>query len=62
MYERVAQQRLQTAQFYEKRRKFEAAAISYYVVVEQYPDSAAADVARNWLTEHPDLAETGAVS
>ncbi|HOJ33224.1 MAG TPA: outer membrane protein assembly factor BamD [Candidatus Hydrogenedentes bacterium] len=53
MRERVAQQRLKTAQFYEKRRKFDAARICYEVVVEQFPETTAAEKAKTWLTEHP---------
>lgn len=49
MRERIATQRLKTAQFYEKRRKFEAARICYEVVVNQFSETAAAEQARNWL-------------
>lgn len=46
---RIATQRLEAAQFYERRRQFEAARISYEVVVEQFPDTAAGEVASAWL-------------
>ena len=52
MRERVAEQRLQTAQFYEKRREFRAARISYEVVVEQFPETKSAEKARKWLQEN----------
>ncbi len=51
MVESIATQRLKTAQFYEKRREFQAARIYYAVVVEQFPDTAAAEEARAWLTD-----------
>jgi outer membrane assembly lipoprotein YfiO len=50
MRERIASQRLQVAGFYERRRKFEAAEIYYSVVVEQFPETEAADQAREWLS------------
>lgn len=49
MRERIAQQRLMTARYYEKRRKFESAEIYYKVVVEQFPDTEAAVTAEAWL-------------
>ena len=49
MRERIAQQRLRTAHFYERRRRFEAAEIYYEVVVEQFPETEAASEARGWL-------------
>lgn len=52
MYERIAEQRLQTAKFYERRREFRAARISYEVVVEQFPGSSSAETAQQWLNEH----------
>ncbi len=52
MQNKVAEQRLLTAKFYEKRRKFDAAAIYYEVVVEQFPGTPAASEAEAWLNEH----------
>lgn len=52
MRERIAQQRLNTARFYEKRQKYEAARISYEVVVEQFPETSAAGDALKWLEAH----------
>jgi outer membrane protein assembly factor BamD len=53
MQERIARQRLQTARFYEKRRDFKAARLYYEVVVEQFPETKAAETAREWLAENP---------
>ncbi len=49
MRERMAQQRLLTAKFYERRRRFDAARIYYQVVVEQFSDTKAAASAQEWL-------------
>lgn len=53
MRERIAAQRLMTAQFYEKRRDFKPARIYYEVVVEQFPDTSAAEQAKAWLAANP---------
>jgi outer membrane protein assembly factor BamD len=53
MRSRIARQRLQTAEFYERRRLFKAARISYEVVVEQFADTPAAEQARRWLEQNP---------
>jgi outer membrane protein assembly factor BamD len=53
MRERIARQRLNTAQFYEKRRDFTAARLYYEVVVEQFGDTSAAEKAREWLAANP---------
>lgn len=53
MRERIAAQRLQTAQFYEKRREFTAARLYYELVVEQFGDTSAAEKARTWLASNP---------
>ncbi|NIA14673.1 MAG: outer membrane protein assembly factor BamD [Nitrospiraceae bacterium] len=54
MRENIAQQRLQTAQFYEKRRNFKAARIYYKVVAENFEDTATAQTALQWLADNPD--------
>lgn len=59
MRERIAQQQLQTAQFYEKRRRFESAKIYYEIVVDEYPDSDAAQTASQWLADHPGVTHIG---
>lgn len=49
----IAEQRLRTAQFYEKRRKFDSARTYYQVVADQFAETPAADKARAWLSAHP---------
>jgi outer membrane assembly lipoprotein YfiO len=49
MVEKVAQQRLGTAKFYEKRRRFEAARIYYNEVADQFPGTQAASEAEAWI-------------
>jgi outer membrane protein assembly factor BamD len=55
MHESIAQQRLQTAQFYEKRRQFPAAKLYYQRVVDQFPGTEAATKAREWIEAHPGV-------
>lgn len=62
MQERIAQQQLQTAKFYEKRRLFGAAKIYYEVVVDKYPDSVAAQEANTWLASHTGVEHIGSPS
>ena len=57
MRERIATQRLKTAHFYEKRRRFEAARIYYRVVLDQFGETQAAAEARAWLQGNPEGAE-----
>ena len=52
MRENIARQRLQTARFYEKRRKFESAKIYYEVVVDQFSETSSAEAAQNWLASY----------
>lgn len=52
MQERIAQQRLETAGYYEDRRQFESARIYYQIVVDEFGDTEAAETARTWLEEH----------
>jgi outer membrane assembly lipoprotein YfiO len=59
MQEKIAQQQLLTAKFYEKRRRFGAAKIYYEVLVEKYPDSQAAQVASEWLAAHAGVEHIG---
>jgi outer membrane assembly lipoprotein YfiO len=55
MRDKIAAQRLQTAQYYEKRREFQSAKIYYNVVAEEYSDTAAADQAREWLAQYEHI-------
>ena len=48
----IAMQRMNTAKFYEKRRRFRAAELCYEVVAEQFADTASAGEARAWLAQH----------
>ena len=59
MRERIAQQQLLTAKFYEKRRKFGSAKIYYEVLVKNYPDSQAAQVANEWLAANMGVEHIG---
>lgn len=59
MQERIAQQQLLTAKFYEKRRKFGSAKIYYEVVVDKYPASEAAQTATAWLEAHQGVEHIG---
>ncbi len=52
MVDRIAEQKLQIAQFYESRREFDAAEISYEVVVEQFPTTPAGEEAAQWLADY----------
>jgi outer membrane protein assembly factor BamD len=49
MTRRISTQRLEAAQFYERRRQFEAARISYEAVAEQFPGTEAGEAAAAWL-------------
>ena len=55
MRARIAQQRLQTAQYYERRREFESAKLSYQVVAREWPGTPAAETAQAWLDEHEHI-------
>jgi outer membrane assembly lipoprotein YfiO len=58
MRDKIARQRLKTARFYEKRRRFDAARIYYEAVVEQFPDTAAAGDAKLWLDKSVQSEQT----
>jgi outer membrane protein assembly factor BamD len=51
--ERMAHQRWETAQYYEKRRDFEAARIYYGVLSEQFSDTDSGQKSVLWLSKHP---------
>jgi len=55
MRNRMAQQKFQTARFYEKRRRFEAARVYYRIIVSQFSDTAVYERAQTWLEK--DAAE-----
>lgn len=58
MRNKVGEQRLQTAQFYERRRDFQSAKIYYQIVADDFADTPAAAVAREWLEAHPQVNPT----
>ena len=60
MKENIGRQRLQTAKFYERRRLFLSAHISYQALAEQYSDTEAGREAQGWLDEHPGPQTTAA--
>lgn len=51
--ENIAQHKLNTAHFYERRRDFRAARIYYNVTVNDYADTKAAEKAQKWLDSNP---------
>jgi len=53
MRTRVAQQQLQTAQYYERRRDFDSARIYYNVLAEKYTDTAQGEKATKWIEQNP---------
>lgn len=55
MREKIAQQRLQNAQYYERRQKFAAARVYYEGIVREYAGTAAATEAETWLSENADV-------
>jgi outer membrane protein assembly factor BamD len=61
MQESIADQRLKTAQFYEKRRNYDSARIYYGIVAKEFAGTAAAEKATEWLGKHqvaqPKLAD-----
>lgn len=53
MREDIAEQRLRTAQFYERRRLFDAARVYHEVIVEQFEETEAALKSQEWLEQYP---------
>lgn len=49
----MAEQRIQTAKFYEKQRKFDSARLCYEVVTKDFSDTSWAQEAQSWLEKHP---------
>lgn len=54
MREKIAGQRLQTARFYERRRRFDSARLYYQVVLDQFGETEAAQAARKGLEAYPE--------
>lgn len=59
MRERIAQQRLLNAKFYERRKKASAAKIYYEIVANEFSDTQSAEEARAWLAEHTSVTTVG---
>jgi outer membrane protein assembly factor BamD len=55
MRKTMALQRLQTAQFYEKRRDFGGARLYYGIVDKDFSDTPSAEKARQWLDKNPSM-------
>lgn len=53
MRETIALQRLQTAQYYEKRRNYKSARVYYQLVVDSFKDTEAAKTAEKWISDNP---------
>lgn len=62
MRDTIAEQRLEIAKFYEKRRQFDAARIYYHVIVDQFPETESADTAREWLAKNDPTVTTAPAS
>lgn len=52
---KIAEQRLQAAQFHEKRREFDSARVYYQLLADQYSDTSSAGTAQEWLSKHPKV-------
>lgn len=59
MRESIARQRLQTAQFYEKRREFASARLYYEQVAGEFGETGAAETAKSWLAENSGVTHVG---
>ena len=59
MRESIAQQRLDIARFYEKRREYPAAKLYYEMLTNDFEDTEASKIAANWLAEHSGVKHVG---
>ena len=59
MRESIANQRLATARFYEKRREFSSARIYYELLAKDYSDTGAAQTAKEWLDKNAGVTHVG---
>jgi len=55
MRERIAQQRVLNAEYYERRQRWAAARLYYEGIIRDYGETQAADTARAWLSENPGV-------
>jgi len=59
MRESIANQRLATARFYEKRRDFSSARIYYELLEKDFSDTGAAQTAKEWLSNNAGVTHVG---
>jgi outer membrane assembly lipoprotein YfiO len=59
MRESVANQRLATARFYEKRREYSSARIYYELLAKDFSDTGAAQTAKTWLDNNAGVTHVG---
>ena len=59
MRESIAQQRLATAHFYEKRREYPAAKLYYEMLANEFTDTKASAEAVSWLQAHSNIKHVG---
>ncbi len=59
MRESIAQQHLDVARFYERRREFSAAKIYYEMLVQEYADTNASEAAAAWLADNDSVQHVG---
>jgi len=59
MRESIANQRLATARFYEKRRDFSSARIYYELLAKDFSDTGAAQTAKEWLDNNAGVTHVG---
>lgn len=57
--EKIADQRLATAKFYEKRREFSSARIYYELLAKDFSDTGAAQTAKQWLDKNAGVTHVG---
>ena len=59
MRESIANQRLETARYYEHRREFSSARLYYETVANQFSETPAAETAKAWLAENSAVTHVG---
>ena len=59
MRESIANQRLATARFYEKRRQYSSARIYYEMLEKDFSDTGAAQTAKAWLDNNAAVTHVG---
>lgn len=59
MRESIAEQRLEIARFYEKRREYPAAKLYYEMLANDFTDTKVHETAVNWLNEHNGVKHVG---